>query len=85
MYIDKIAETIRTKGLTQKKVAKDLGISTATFNRWMLYKGEPSLSQGYQICHYLGLSVDELFGAPPEQKESLEERLEKIEKLLNVS
>lgn len=85
MYIDKIAAAIRTKGLTQRKVAQDLGISVATFNRWMLYKGEPSLSQGYQICHYLGISVDELFGEPPEKKESLEERIEKIEKMLNVS
>ncbi|MCI9444098.1 MAG: helix-turn-helix transcriptional regulator [Oscillospiraceae bacterium] len=47
-------------GLTQKEIAKELGISTLTYQRYEYGEREPKLSALIALADYYKLSLDEL-------------------------
>lgn len=48
------------KDLTQREVAKDLGISYQTYNAWEQDISGVAISKVYAVAEYFGVTVDEL-------------------------
>lgn len=51
-------------GLSQKKLAEELGVDENTVWRWEAGRAYPSVDLGKQIAELLGVSVDELLRGP---------------------
>ena len=58
----KLTELLKSKGITQTKIAKDTGISQPLINGYALNKVTPSLDNLCSIADYLHVTVDELLG-----------------------
>ncbi len=87
-----ITNEMKKQKISIRKLCTDLNINEATFSCWKMKDVEPRLTQGIQILTYLRIPPSKLIGQEPDSaeetppnKESLEERIEKIEKILNVS
>lgn len=64
----RLANAREKKGVTQKKIAEDVGVAPST---WSLYEGsrkEPSLTILRSICEQLDVSSDYLLGFVREYK-----------------
>lgn len=85
-YFKKICDYTEKNRIQAKEICKATGISEANYCNWKKGKSEPRLSDAIAIMNYLKLPLSWLQDekAPPD-KGSLEERIEKIEKMLNVS
>ena len=51
----------RKKGVIQKAVAKQLGVSRQTYAKWENNQEEISVGQAKAVCKILGCSVDDIF------------------------
>lgn len=62
MAIDKVTLPVARKiaGLTQKDLAKALGVSEGTVLNWEKGKREPSISQAIAIGDVVGISYDNI-------------------------
>ncbi|MCM1166806.1 MAG: helix-turn-helix domain-containing protein [Lachnospiraceae bacterium] len=60
-------EVLKERGITQKKLAEDTGISTGNISDWKSGKSSPKPAALAKIAKYLGCSVDYLLGndTPP--------------------
>ena len=52
----------KIKKLTQKQVAKQLGISKATLSSWETGKSLPNIKQLYKMSKILGVPMEDLLG-----------------------
>lgn len=69
----KFLKTAREKaGLSQKKLAEELGVDENTVWRWEAGRAYPSVDLGKQIAELLGISVDDLLRGPVEERWVLE-------------
>lgn len=48
------------KNVTQKEVAKDLGISYQTYNAWEQDISNVGISKVYALAKYFGVTIDEI-------------------------
>lgn len=59
----RIYETLcKEKGLTPNKVAKELGIASATISDWKYGRSQPKIDKRRKIAEYFNVSVDYLDG-----------------------
>lgn len=49
------------KNKTQEEVARDLGISTPTYNAWEKDISNVSVSKVYAVAEYFGVTIDEVY------------------------
>lgn len=52
----------KEKGLTPNKVAKELGIASATISDWKYGRSEPKIDKARKIAEYFNVSIDYLDG-----------------------
>ena len=55
-----IAETRKSKNLTQKQLAEKLSISDKTVSKWECGKGLPDVSIMFDLCEELQITVNDL-------------------------
>ena len=48
------------KNVTQKEVARDLGISYQTYNAWEQDISNVGISKVYALAEYFGVTIDEI-------------------------
>lgn len=70
----KVGEFISTarkeKGMTQKELAEQIGVSDKTISRWETGNGLPDMAYLTPLCDFLGVSVNELLSGeklPPNE------------------
>ena len=59
---NQIAELRKEKGLTQRKLAKEIGTSQANLSRWEAGLIEPSIIECWKLADYFDTSIDILCG-----------------------
>ena len=55
-----IRELRARKNVTQRQVAKDLGISYQTYNAWEQDISNVGISKVYALASYFGVTIDEI-------------------------
>jgi len=60
MFQNKIAYWADKKGYKHKHLAKECGVSAATFSSWVRNITQPDMKQTFILARILGISVDEL-------------------------
>lgn len=60
--MNKIAEFAKKKGITQKALADEVGVSEATMGRYAREVRSPRIEEAKKICDILGESLDTIFG-----------------------
>jgi len=74
-FSDILRALAEEKGLTQKKIAADLGIPASTIGGYFQGTSEPDLETVKSIAKYFNCSVDMLIGHTFEHTLSLQEEL----------
>ena len=59
---NRIAEFRNAHGLSQRRLAKELGTSQANLSRWEQGLIEPSIMECWKIADYFDVSIDVLCG-----------------------
>ena len=59
---NQIAEFRKEKGLTQRKLAEEIGTSQANLSRWEAGLIEPSIIECWKLADYFDTSIDILCG-----------------------
>ena len=59
---NKIAELRKEKGLSQRKLAKEIGTSQANLSRWEQGLIEPSIIECWKLADFFEVSIDLLCG-----------------------
>ncbi len=59
---NRIAEFRKSQGLSQRRLAKELGTSQANLSRWEQGIIEPSIIECWKIADYFDVSIDVLCG-----------------------
>lgn len=57
-----LRELRKSKGITQKEVARDLNITDRTYGHYETGKREPSIDMLIEIAKYYNISIDVLVG-----------------------
>ncbi len=73
---EKIVEFRKKNNLTQKDLAEKLYVSSKTVSHWETGYVQPSMEQTAALAKLMEISVDELMGTTPEEKESAIEIVE---------
>ncbi len=58
----RLREAIRQSGLTQAEIARRLGVTSNTVNKYMKANKFPSLETFANLCKILDVSADEILG-----------------------
>lgn len=77
MFIERIKQLTKEKGITIAKMLKDLEMGQGTFSTWKTRGTVPSGATLQKIAEYFGVSVDYLLGKS-EQKEKPSEEGENV-------
>ena len=59
---NKIAELRKNQGLSQRRLAKEIGTSQANLSRWEQGLNEPSILECWKLADYFDVSIDVLCG-----------------------
>lgn len=59
-FSDRLKELRNKKGVTQKQVANDTGLSESTYQSYELARKEPSLNSAKKLADYFNVSIDYL-------------------------
>ena len=59
---NKIAELRKERGLSQRKLAQEIGTSQANLSRWEQGLNEPSIIECWKLADYFEISIDILCG-----------------------
>lgn len=74
-----LAETIKDlrmkNGLTQKDLADKLCVTAQAVSRWENGSTEPSVSTIFEMAKIFGVSIEEMFGGNPPEKETVVEKV----------
>jgi len=65
----RIKERLKVIGLTQKDLAKLLGVHENTVSYWITGKKEPGLLKAYMMCHYLECDLNWLISGKERRTE----------------
>jgi transcriptional regulator with XRE-family HTH domain len=60
MICNRIKYWVKERGLIQKYVAKQIGVSNQTFTRWVNNETQPDLIQSPQLARILIIKLDDL-------------------------
>ena len=71
-----ILELRKQKGMTQKELAEQIGISDKTISKWECGNSIPDISYLEALCNSLDISVNELLSGERLSKESYSEKAE---------
>ena len=71
-----IAEMRRERGMTQRELAEELGLSDKTVSKWETGRGLPDVSVMESLCGTLGISLNELLSGERLSVESYAEKAE---------
>ena len=63
-YIDRIRALRKAQGLTQKDMAKVLGVATSMYNMYETRQRRMYVETFRTLCAYFGVSADELLQLP---------------------
>ena len=77
MFSTKTART--AKGISQKKLAEELGIEQATVSAWECGIATPPASRLASICEVLGCTLDDLFAEEEDDEDSSAENAPRAE------
>ena len=69
-----IASLRKEKGLTQEELAEILGVSNKSVSRWENGKCLPDVSLYKDLCHILGITLNELFAGEKIKEEKFKEQ-----------
>ena len=58
----RLREEIKNSGLTQKEIAKRVGINPSTISKYLKQDKYPAIDTFANICEVLGISADEVLG-----------------------
>jgi len=72
-----IAESRKSKNMTQEQMAEQLGVSNRTVSRWENGKNLPDPSLFIPICDLLDISISELFSGEKAEEEQIVDTAEK--------
>ena len=61
-FAERLKELREEKGLTQRELAKEVGLSYGAIGFWELNKREPSLDAAVVLADYFKVSIDYLAG-----------------------
>lgn len=79
MEFNQRLKELRTKaGLTQKKVAEDLGIVYQSYQKWELGKRNPNGKTLEQIANYFHVSIDSLVFGEDNTSSDINNKLEQL-------
>lgn len=59
---ERIKELMKEKGLTQVKLAKEIGLKQNTISAWLLKKKEPCIMSLWLLADYFDVEIDYLIG-----------------------
>lgn len=59
---NKIAELRKVAGLSQRKLAEEIGTSQANLSRWEQGLNEPSIMECWRLAEYFSVTIDYLSG-----------------------
>lgn len=62
IFGERVKQTLKEMGLTQRKLASSLGVQTSTLCEWLNNHNEPSMQMLVDIAKVLGVSTDYLLG-----------------------
>ena len=62
IFADRLLELRREKGISQAKLAKELGVSFAVVCYWETDRSEPTAPNIVKIAEFFNVSVDYLLG-----------------------
>ncbi|MCL2375588.1 MAG: helix-turn-helix transcriptional regulator [Firmicutes bacterium] len=62
MFVSRLNELIKEKGITRYKLAKELGVNNQTIAFWANGVNEPKISYLYKLAVYFDVSSDFLLG-----------------------
>ena len=57
-----LATILKIKGITQRKLAMELGVSPQCVSKWLHVKAHPNFTSLCHIADFLGVTVDYLLG-----------------------
>ncbi|MFJ5713097.1 helix-turn-helix transcriptional regulator [Neobacillus sp. NPDC093127] len=60
MFYNRIKYWVKERGLIQKYVAKQIGVSDQTFSRWVKNETQPDLIQSAYLARVLNIKIDDL-------------------------
>ncbi len=61
-FAEHLADLLRIKGLSQKKLAEELKVQSSTVNQWVRGKREPNYDLLLRICVFLDVEPNDLLG-----------------------
>lgn len=61
-FPERLKELRQQKGVSQREIAKAVGVSQTGFLRWEQGKNQPTLENLMELCKYFDVSVDYLIG-----------------------
>ncbi len=61
-YVEIIKELMRTKNLSQAKMASEIGVNQTTVSQWLLGNKKPSFDNIMALYEKFGVTPNELFG-----------------------
>lgn len=56
-----IKKLIVEKGMKQKDVAKEIGVSSQQLSNWVTGESYPRMKQAFKLAEFLGCKVDDLY------------------------
>ena len=62
IFGERVKQTLKETGITQKQMAKQLNIQTSTLCEWLNDHNEPPMQAIVDIAVFLEVSTDYLFG-----------------------
>lgn len=62
IFGERVKQTLKEMGLTQRKLASALGVQTSTLCEWLNNHNEPPMQTLVDIALFLGVSTDYLLG-----------------------
>jgi len=62
VFVSRLNELIKEKGITRYKLAKELGVNNQTIAFWANGVNEPKISYLYKLAVYFDVSSDFLLG-----------------------
>ena len=68
----------KQQGRSQDDVARDIGVHKKNISRWENEEVTPNVAIGAKVARSLGVSLDQLLGAPPPPDERLAALVERV-------
>jgi len=81
-FSEALSSLRREKGLSQRNVAADLGISQALLSHYENGAREPKLEFVVKMCNYYGVSADYILGRTDTRTGESEQKLKEINEAL---